>query len=224
MTKITKANTWVIIPGYNEAKYLANVLKKTIKITNNLIYVDDGSSDKSAQIAKHYTADVLRHEINLGKGAALKTGCDYAFSKKNAAAVIFMDSDDQHEPADIHKFYHAFKTHQMIFGERSLNHKMPLIRIIGNRLASVLILTLFGEYIPDIPSGYKGLSKKIYQQIKWSSADYAVELEIAAIVAKNKIPYLTVPIETIYHDLDRGMTFLDTIKMLSKIMSWRLTL
>ena len=90
-----------------------------------------------------------------------------------------------------------------------------------NRLASVLILLLFGKYVPDIPCGFKALSRKAYNQIDWKSRDYAVEMEIAARIAQYDITFEEVPIPTVYHDLDRGMTILDTIHIIPQAISWR---
>lgn len=222
--KIIKNTTWVIIPGLNEEKYIETVLKKVQKQTNNIIVVDDGSKDRMPQIAKKYTSHVISHAINLGKGAALKTGCEYAFKTLGADAVIFMDSDDQHDPEELQLFYRALQTADVVFGIRSFDEKMPLLRIMMNRLASAVILFLFGAYIPDIPSGYKALTKTAYKKLAWNSTDYAVEMEIAARTAKYKIPFETVPITTIYHDFERGMTILDSLRMITKILSWRISL
>lgn len=221
---MSNKNIWVIIPGLNEEKYIGTVLEKVIKQTKNIIVVDDGSKDKMPQIAKRYTDHVLTHSVNLGKGAALKTGCEYAFKHLKADAVIFMDSDDQHDPEELPMFYKALETKDAVFGVRSFDEKMPLFRIMMNRLASFVILLLFGEYIPDIPSGYKAISKKAYAKLAWNSTDYAVEMEIAARTAKFNIPFTTVQIKTIYHDFDRGMTILDSVRMITKILSWRISL
>ena len=224
MNQISTANTWIIIPGINEEKYIATVLKKVLKQTKNIIVVDDGSTDTMPELARKYTPHVLIHSVNLGKGAALKTGCEYAFNKLGAQAVIIMDADDQHDPEELPLFFKALTTSDIVFGVRSFDTKMPLARIIGNRLASVAIYFLFGEYIPDIPSGYKAFTKKAYKKIVWDSTDYSVEMEIAAKTAKFKIKFMTIPIETIYHDFERGMTILDTIRMITKIFSWRFSL
>lgn len=224
LTNQIKKNTWVIIPGLNEEKYIATVLKKVRKHTDNIIVVDDGSQDKMPLIAKRYTPHVLLHAVNLGKGAALKTGCEYAFQSLGADAVIFMDSDDQHDPEELQLFYDALLTADIVFGIRSFDEKMPLFRILMNRLASFVIFVLFGSYIPDIPSGYKALTKKAYKKLAWNATDYAVEMEITARAAKYKIPFKTVPITTIYHDFERGMTILDSLRMITKILSWRISL
>jgi glycosyltransferase involved in cell wall biosynthesis len=222
--KISKKNIWIIIPGLNEEKYIATVLKKVGKQTNNIIIVDDGSSDSMPKIAKKYTDHVLSHSVNLGKGAALKTGCEYAFKKLKAEAVIFMDSDDQHDPEELPSFIKALTVSDVVFGVRSFDENMPLIRIMMNRLASLVIYFLFGRYIPDIPSGYKAFTKKAYKKLSWNSTDYAVEMEIAARTAKYKLAYTKITIKTIYHDFDRGMTILDTVRMITKILSWRISL
>lgn len=221
---MSKKNIWIVIPGLNEEKYIATVLSKVKKQTDNIIVVDDGSADNMSHIARRYTPHVLSHSINLGKGAALKTGCEYAFYTVGADAVIFMDSDDQHDPEELIFFHEALETSDVVFGVRSFDEKMPLIRIMMNRLASAVIFFLFGSYIPDIPSGYKAISKKAFKKLKWNSTDYAVEMEIAARTAKYKVPYSTIQIKTIYHDFERGMTILDTIRMITKILSWRISL
>lgn len=219
-----KTNTWVIIPGLNEEKYIATVLKKVLKQTKNIIVVDDGSNDSMPKIAQRYTDHILSHSVNLGKGAALKTGCEYAFKKLGADAVVFLDSDDQHDPEELPLFYKALEDYDVVFGIRSFDDKMPLIRIMLNRLASFVIMVLFGAYIPDIPSGYKAFTKKAYKKIAWNANDYSVEMEIAARTAKYQIKYATVEIKTIYHDFDRGMTILDTVRMITRIISWRISL
>lgn len=212
---------FVIIPAFNEEKYIAAVLQKVLKIWPNIVVVDDGSADKTAKIARKYVKNVLVHALNLGKGAALKTGCEYAFTKLKATDVIFIDADDQHDPVAIPKMVAALETASVVFGVRAFNNQMPLFRIMMNRFASFLILILFGRYIPDIPSGFKALKKEAYQTINWKSHDYAVELEIAARVSQQKIQYAEVPIPTIYHDLDRGMTLLDILHMVLLLVQWK---
>jgi glycosyltransferase involved in cell wall biosynthesis len=221
---IAKTKIWVVIPGMDEEKYVGIVLKKVKLQTNNIIFVDDGSKDNTATIAKKYTKHVLSHSINLGKGAALKTGCEYAFKVLNAQAVVFMDSDDQHDPKELPLFFEELQNNSVVFGVRSFDNSMPLFKIMGNRVASVLIYFMFGSYIPDIPSGYKALSKNAYKELAWNSSDYAVEMEIAARTSKYRKKYSVIQIKTIYHDFERGMTILDTLRMIGKILSWRISL
>ncbi|MGD9129818.1 MAG: glycosyltransferase family 2 protein [Candidatus Woesebacteria bacterium] len=220
----SKNKTFIVIPALNEEKYLAKVLKDVSKFNRNIIYVDDGSTDQSVTIAKKFTHYILVHKINLGKGAALKTGCDYAFKYLKAENVIFVDADDQHHAEEIPLFVEALKNSKVVFGERAFDHNMPFIRILSNRLLSLAFLILFGRYIADIPSGYKAINKEAYKKLRWESTDYSVELEIAAKVAKYKIPFATVRISTIYHDFDRGMTFIDGLKTLFTLFNLRISI
>lgn len=217
---------WIIVPGLNEHKYLDKVLTKIKSITSNIIYVDDGSSDQSVSIAKKHLQHVLVHEINLGKGAALKTGCEYAFNHLKADGVVFLDSDDQHDPQEIPRFVESLKNgNEVVFGVRKFSTaSMPLLRFIGNKFASFLLVMLFNQYIPDIPSGFKALSKTGYQAVKWNSTGYEVEMEIAAKIAKAKLPFSILEIETIYHDADKGMNLLEAVKILKSLIQWRIGL
>ncbi|SRR5260221_7627882 len=216
--------TCVVIPAFNEEKYLDKVLSQVRKYSSHIVFVDDGSSDNSALVAQKYTPNVLIHKVNLGKGAALKTGCEYAFRKLGANAVVVMDSDSQHDPKELLHFFNYLKDHQVVLGVRDISHKMPFLRSFWNRSISFLVWLFFGVYFDDIPCGYKGFTSAAYKKIKWQSSDYAVEMEIAVQIAKNKIEFTTLPIETIYEDTDRGMTMFSAVSMMIQIISWRIFL
>jgi glycosyltransferase involved in cell wall biosynthesis len=217
--------TWVIIPGYNEEKYLGRVLQKVLSQTPRVIVVDDGSRDRTFMIARKYTPYVLRHSVNLGKGAAMRTGCDYAFQELQASAVILLDADDQHDPAELPFFTRQFqKGAAVVLGVRGDLKLMPRSKVIANNFASYAIQALFGTYVPDIPSGYKLLTRQAYPRLRWDSNGYEVELEIAARLARFQIPFVSVCIRTIYHDMNKGMTALDVLHMFHIIVSWKFTL
>lgn len=212
---------WIIIPVYNESKYIKRVITNVLKYTKNIIVVDDGSSDSTAIKASKILPDVLIHDVNLGKGAAMKTGAEYAFSHKKADSVIFLDGDDQHDPHEIKRFLSELKKgSQVVFGVRHFRANMPLVRFLGNKFASVIINIILGSYFPDIPSGYKAMTKKAFKKIDWTSAGYEVETEIAVKVARHKITYSEIPIPTIYHDTDKGFTILDALRILVKLPQW----
>ncbi len=213
----------MVLPAYNEAQYLASVLKELNATKYPYVVVDDGSSDETSTIAKRYTKHSIRHRINLGKGAALRTGCEYAFTRLNAQAVIFMDSDAQHKSEELDLFRHQLtEGHLVVLGVRAFDSSMPLIRIMGNRLSSVLVLILFGRYIPDIPSGYKAMTKSAYHKLRLQSSGYNIELEIAVKIARKRLQFTTLPITTIYHDLERGFQPLDTLSLMVDLLKWRL--
>ena len=218
---MTTHHTWVIIPAFNENVYLDHVLAKLSQLWPQFVVIDDGSTDQTSKIAQKYTPHVLRHAVNLGKGAALRSGSEYAIEKLKAKSLIFFDADDQHDPRYIAPMVELLQYHPVVLGVRSFGNEMPLLRIMLNRVASVLILFFFGRYIPDIPSGFKGMTTKTYRQLKLQSSHYEIEMEIAARVAQHKIPFVEIAIPTIYHDYDRGMTLLNILHMFEKIISWR---
>lgn len=213
---------WIVTPAFNEEKYISSVLNKIKKYSDNIIVVDDGSTDATYQKAQESGAEVLRHQVNLGKGAALTTGCTFAFDQKNAKAVILMDSDDQHDPAELPLFISSLAESELVLGIRELS-KMPTTRAFFNQLLSRLVQLLFGTFVPDILSGYKAFTNEAFQKIAWKSSSYAVELEMTIQALKHQVPFTTVPITTIYHDMNRGMTFLDSLSIISQILSGRLT-
>jgi glycosyltransferase involved in cell wall biosynthesis len=211
----------IIVPAYNESRYIGKFLDKLLLATNQIVVVDDGSSDKTAIIVQNKGVKCLTHMVNLGKGSALKTGCDYAFKQMGADAVIIMDGDDQHAVEDITVFEKALKAgSQVVLGVRRMDVKMPLMRILGNKAMSILINILFGHYIADIPSGFKAFTKAAYKSLKWHSTGYEVETEIAVRIAKSKLKYTEVPISTIYHDKEYGFNLLDAVKILLKLPYW----
>ncbi len=220
-----KQKTWLVLPAYNEERYLLRVLQKISHLSSQVIVVDDGSVDNTADEARKLATYTLRHEVNLGKGAALKTGCDFAFNELKAEAVILLDADDQHDPAELPEFWAALSQGvPVVLGVREVNRQMPMLRSLTNNFASYLIKLFFGRYIPDIPSGYKAFTKEAYQKIRWTATDYAVEMEIAARMAKHNLAYKVVCIKTIYHDMNKGMTMLDVFQMVTQLLNWKVIL
>jgi len=221
MTHIKKNTYTIVIPAYNEDKHIDAFfrrLKASSFEVSPSVLVNDGSVDTTVSVASKYTPYVLNHATNLGKGAALKTGCDFAFTHLKANYVIMMDSDEQHSPNDLLKFIDKIgEGHELILGVRSFNG-MPTIPTYLNKFTSFMIQLLYGTYVPDVPSGYKAISRKMYDEIKWQATGYEVEVEIAQKIARKKIKFATVPIETIYPDYVRGMTLLDGVKVLLKLI------
>lgn len=216
----------VVIPAYNEGDKIKIFLSHLKKVKLPIIIVDDGSSDSTSFILNSYVKKkfiYIRHKINLGKGAALKTGCETAF-RLGADAVIIMDSDGQHKVSDIPKFVKAINSsnYDIVFGSRNLTFGVPLVRFLGNKLASLLVSFLFGLYISDLICGFRAFSKKAYSKINWQSTGYGVETEMVINTAKYKLRHCEVPVETIYYDKFKGVTILDAVNIFFDLLFWRL--
>ena len=220
--------TFVVVPLFNEKKHINSVLKGIGAYNLPVVVVDDGSTDGSGVGIKSLRLRdviVLTHKINLGKGAAMKTGADFAFGK-GADAVIFMDSDGQHEASDLPNFFEALKSgkYDVVLGSRNLNYGVPLVRFLGNKFASVLMGFLFRIYVSDVICGFRAVTKVGYNKVKWDSDGYGVETEMIARIGKNRLKYCEVPVQTIYHNSVKGVTLLDAFEVLGNVIKWKLTL
>jgi glycosyltransferase involved in cell wall biosynthesis len=227
-------NIFIVIPFYNEEKHIAKVLKEVSEYAASseqklpIVVVDDGSTDNSRlkiKDCKLKNLTVLTHKINLGKGAAMKTGADYAFAE-GADAVIFMDGDNQHSAEDLRKFLELLKLGKfdVIFGTRNYSYGVPLVRFLGNKFASVVLAILFNIYVSDVLCGFKALTKKAYKKIRWDSSGYGVETEMVVRTGKSNLKFNEVPVQSIYHDKTKGVTVLDAFGILFEVVKWKLTL
>lgn len=215
-------NIFLVIPAFNEQERLPAVLTSASRFfpKGKIVIVDDGS----LQPIKTKNALVIRHQLNLGKGAAMKTGAEYAFRQK-ADAVIFMDADGQHDPKELPQFVSRLKDgYDVVFGSRRPALSAPLVRLLGNKAASIYINLLFGIYVSDILSGYRALTEKAYRLLAWDSGRYGVETEMVARLGKNqhRLKWTEFPIETIYIDKYKGVTIIDAIKVLINTLWWKL--
>jgi glycosyltransferase involved in cell wall biosynthesis len=216
---------YLIIPSFNEGQRLAKTLKETKKFIaeKNTIVVDDGSRTPET-LPKGSQTILIRHELNLGKGEAMKTGAKYAFNN-GANAIIYIDADLQHNPKYLPKFKKLLKDNDLVFASRVPTLGAPLVRLLGNKFASIYINILFGIYISDLLSGYRALNKKAYQLLKWTSPRYGVETEMVARLGKykHKLNWVEFPVETIYVNKYKGVTIIDAIKILFNSIWWKLS-
>ncbi|MBS3117012.1 glycosyltransferase family 2 protein [Candidatus Woesearchaeota archaeon] len=208
---------YIVIPAYNEGKKLGEVIRKAQECGENIVVVDDGSSDDTFQQAKQCGVTVLKHLVNMGKGAALKTGCDFAY-KQGAERYVVLDSDGQHDPKEIPRFFKELEKQDIVFGYRQLSPTMPLVLKFGNWFINRTLATLFHIDLQDSQSGYRAFTRKAYEQIRWEATDYYMETEMIIKAGRKKLLYTQIPIETIYGDKYKGTTVLDGVKIVVKML------
>ncbi len=211
-----------IIPAYNEEKTIAEVVSKTKQFCPHVIVVDDGSSDSTSSQAQQAGATVLKHKVNLGKGAALKTGCEHVFTQGISKEVIVLDADGQHDPKEIPKFIVALQEHEVVFGYRKVPSTMPLMMRLGNIFINKALRVLYNVQIQDSQCGYRAFTAAAYQKMRWDTLDYYVETEMILNVGKKRLKHIAIPIDTIYMDKYKGTTVLDGVKIVAKMMGGRL--
>lgn len=211
-----------VIPAFNEEKYISEIVKKTKKYVDEVIVVDDASTDKTSEIAKNNGAIIIKHLNNLGLGASLKTGCDAALLL-DSDIIITIDGDGQHDPEEIPKLLEKMKQNNsdIIFGIRKFNKNMPISKKLGNIFLSLILNKMYNININDTQTGFRIFTKDAYKKIKWKSSDYSVSSEIAINVKKNKLNYSLEEIKTIYYEKQKGTGLIDGIRITNNILNLR---
>jgi glycosyltransferase involved in cell wall biosynthesis len=209
-----------LIPAYNEARYIGNVVAATSRHLP-VVVVDDGSSDGTGGAAALAGAKVISHGRNQGKGKALLTGFDYAI-QRGVDAAITLDADGQHDPDEIPLFVEAFRAGQgdIIIGQRQY-HRMPAKSRFGNNVGSFLLTFAMGRTIPDNQSGYRLFSCRAMQEVRPTSTRFEAEVEmlLRADLAGLKVGW--VPIKTIYNDKKSHFRPIKDSALFLK-MAWRI--
>ena len=190
-----------LIPGYQEGPRIAGVVEGARRLLP-VIVVDDGSSDDTAARAEAAGATVIRQVPNQGKGAALRAGFRHAL-KYGAGAVVTLDGDGQHDPAEIPRFLAAWEVGsadrpELVVGRRDFR-AMPPVRRLANTLGGLVFSAAVGRYIPDNQSGYRMVGRSLMTAMLESrAAGFEFEVEMIARCIRLDLPMAWIPIRTIY--------------------------
>ena len=212
---------FIVIPARNEGLTIADVVQRAQKF-GRVAVVDDGSTDNTNSEAERAGAVVLKHIVNLGKGCALKTGCDYAL-QQGADHIVILDADAQHDPGQIPEFLAALHIHDIVFGYRTFTGDMPWILRFGNTLISKLTRFLYGISLRDTQCGYRAFTSAAYEKLRWRASDYSVESEIVSTTGNEKLRYVELSIPTVYHNRYKGTTVIDGMKIVLKMIWWKVS-
>ena len=198
-------NITVILPAYNEEVSIGSIVLLTRFYADNVIVVDDGSSDRTAEVARKAGAEVIVHEVNQGKGVALKTGFTAAASL-GADVIVTMDSDGQHNPADIPKLVEPILKGEadMVNGSRYLNgmdKNTPVYRRIGQTILDRVTNLNSGLAITDSQSGFRAFAASTKDVFRFSAQGMAIESEMLADAGKSNLRIKEVEIGVRY-DVD----------------------
>lgn len=198
-----KAKIAAVIPAYNEEKHIGDVVRRTRQQLDDILVVDDGSADKTAERAREAGAEVIVHEINRGKGETIKTGLRH-WMDRQADFVIILDADGQHRPEEIDRFVTAALSAdepKLILGTRMEDlSSMPLVRRIVNRWMSDQISAVCGQSIPDTQCGFRLLHRELIPELLGGSERFDYETEMLIIASRKGFRIGSVPISTVYSD------------------------
>jgi glycosyltransferase involved in cell wall biosynthesis len=217
----------IVIPAYNEARTIGQVLHQVLSLDlpniaqRKIIVVDDGSSDRTGEIARSMGVVVVRHLLNRGLGGALGTGIKMAL-RSGADVVVTFDGDGQHSPDDIGKIIEPIRMGRadVVIGSRMLDSDgMPWTRRVANRLANLITWVLSGIKTTDSQSGLRAFSRSAAERIKISTNHYEVSSEICGEIGRNQLRLTEVPIKAIYtrHSMSKGQGFWTGLRTLYKL-------
>lgn len=212
--------TAVVIPTYNEAARLGIVLRAWQGQNLTLIVVDDGSEDNTLAMAKTFSIHYLRHPINLGQGAALKTGTEFA-EHLGCSAVVHFDADGQHRVEDALQLLKVLVEgeYEVVLGSRFLtsNQTMPWTKKMILRLARIFNQKILQLRFSDPQCGLRAFRLAVWPKLHWQKDDFLHCNEILNLIIKNKLKYTERPIKVVYAAANQSKRVRPSVNM-----GWRL--
>ena len=216
-----QGTTVVVIPCFNEERFIGSVVLKAREHADYVIVVDDGSSDATAEIARSAGAIVVEHEKNSGKAIAMNT----AFTKAlefDPVVVVAMDGDWQHMPEELPKVAEPIINGEadLVVGSRYLENtsEVPMKRVIGHWGFTSVINMLSGVSVTDSQSGFRAFSKSATERISFGSAGFTVESEMQFLANDHKLKVVEVPITIRYLDAPKRSVVSQGLQVLNGIL------
>jgi polyprenyl-phospho-N-acetylgalactosaminyl synthase len=218
--------SWIIIAAYNEARMIGSVVADLREAGYPVIVVDDGSSDTTAKVAETAGATVVRHPINLGQGAALQTGLQFAL-ELGARVVVTFDADGQHRVDDIAALRDALATHKADFalGSRALGEAInaPFSRRVLLKLATWFTRLNTGLRVTDTHNGLRAMTRRGALAIKLRQNRMAHASELLQQIADSGLKCVEVPVTIQYsaYSLAKGQSLGDALSILIDLIARR---
>ena len=192
---------FAIIPAFNAESSIGEVIHRTQKILPRVIVVNDGSTDHTGEAARSQGVELISLPANRGKGYALRRGFSRALSN-GCSAILTLDADGQHDPADIPKFLesHEHDSQAILIGSRMAQaEKFPRQRYYSNRVASFFISQALGEYLEDTQCGFRLYPAGTLRSIALTTSHFQTETEILLRAARQGVRLSSVQIKNIYY-------------------------
>jgi glycosyltransferase involved in cell wall biosynthesis len=224
---MTKHDVWIVIPGFNEGRVIANTIASVGDWLPNVVVVDDGSSDNTGQEALRAGAHLVRHSINLGQGAALGTGIRYALLQ-DARRIITFDADGQHQPKDIEVLLKVARENgaDVVLGSRFLGQtsNMPAARRWLLKFATAYTRLTTGLRLTDAHNGLRLFNRKAAEQLRIRQNRMAHASELLDWLGSSGLHVVEAPVNIVYSDysLAKGQSFLSSFDILWDLWSSRL--
>lgn len=221
MEKIQKI--YIVIPAFNEAGSIEKVIEDLFYYGyENIVVVDDASNDKTSETVKTFNVFIIRHPVNMGPGAAIKTGIDFALLD-GADIIVTFDADGQHLAKDIHDLVKPIILNKVdiTLGNRFLNKtsKVPIFKKIILKAGALLMFLMYGILSSDSHNGLKAMSRSAALKIDIRSNGWEYCSEVIEEIMLKKIKYQEVPVTVKYTDysIKKGQKIYNSFYILSKM-------
>lgn len=217
----------IVIPAYQEERTIEEVVRAALRVADRVVVVDDGSDDRTAEIAAGAGATVLRHAINRGLGGALGTGIAAAL-KLGADSIVTMDADGQHRAEDAKQAFESLSAGDVDFviGSRMLGGggHMPIARRVAQFMGNALTYLLYRKWVSDSQSGLRGMTRSAAARLELRSSRMEVSSEFVKEIADKRLRLAEIPIKAVYteYSLSKGQSFAVGIETAFKLILRRL--
>lgn len=220
--------TFIVIAAYNEGESIIKVISDLRKHGhNNIVVVDDGSKDNTYDVIKKQDVYALKHVINRGQGAALRTGIDFAI-KEGADIIVTFDADGQHLAEDIKSVIKPVESKEVdvVLGSRFLDKrtKVPFMKKMTLKAGILFTLIFSGIKLTDTHNGFRAFSRKAAQEIKIMQDRMEHASEIIDEIARKKISFKEVPVKIVYSEYAKakGQSIFNSIRIAFKFLFGKL--
>ena len=213
-------DVWVIIPVYNEAQVIAGVVEGVLPVFRNVVCVDDGSRDTSAERIFHTRAHLVSHPVNLGQGAALQTGLEYALLQPGAEYFVTFDADGQHRVEDAADLVRAVKDGDadVALGSRFLEtpEQVPWLKHILLKAVALMSPSARQLRLTDAHNGLRVFNRAAAASLKITMNGMAHASEIVAYLSRSQLSVTEVPVTVLYTDYSKakGQSLINGVNIL----------
>lgn len=215
---------WLVIPLYNEAPVIGDVIAEALQTFPHIVCVDDGSSDASAERAERAGAVVVRHPVNLGQGAALQTGLEYVLTQTDGRYVVTFDADGQHDVADAAGMVRLAEQEDLavVFGSRFLDERTrpSLAKRVVLKTAVWVTNQSTGLRLTDAHNGLRVIRRDAAAQVHLRQDRMAHASEIVTQLGRTRLTWREYPVHIRYTDYSRakGQPLLNSINILVDLL------
>jgi len=214
-------NVAVVIPAYNEARFIGSVVIQSLRAFPNVLVIDDGSSDETAYVAEKAGARVIRHLTNQGKSQAVNTALEWA-RRNTVNALVILDGDGQHNPDEIKSVLAPILENKadLVVGSRfmSIKSKIPIYRRFGQHALTAATNLASRVNVSDSQSGFRAFSRQAIELMHFRGTGLSVESEMQFLVKEHALTILEVPISVVYEEKAKRNPFAHGVQIISNIV------